>query len=160
MSRSTIHTLNYVPFLHFINSRDIPIFVRSGSVSPIRTNSIRRKYSRSNSQPAPTEDIELNYRRGSSHHSLRRNSGLRKISSQEQVNQLTRFLLLNEEPSMSGSSDSRRGSAGVHFSENVQIRLYRRKSVFNPSPRPDSKPRPRTLSGNGDFDSPSVFTFD
>ena len=60
----------------------------------------------------------------------------------------------------SGSSDSRRGSAGVHFSENVQIRLYRRKSVFNPSPRPNSKPRPRTLSGNGDFDSPSVFTFD
>ena len=99
-----------LPFLCFINSRDIPIFVRSGSVSPIRTNSIRRKYSRSNSQPTPTEDIELNYRRRSSHHSLRRNSGLRKISSQEQVNQLTRFLLLNEEPSMFNKSTPASGT--------------------------------------------------
>ena len=65
----------------------------------------------------------------------RSNSSPMKMNSQEQVNHLTRFLFLNEEtrlvkdPTKSSSrSGSRRGSFGVHFNENVQIRLFRRKS--------------------------------
>ena len=60
------------------------------------------------------------------------------MNSQEQVNQLTRFLFLNESSellkysSASSHSSSRRGSYGVHFNENVQIRLFRKKSECIP----------------------------
>ena len=74
--------------------------------------------------------------RNNSQQNSRRNSTV--MNSQEQVNQLTRFLFLNESSellkysSASSHSSSRRGSYGVHFNENVQIRLFRKKSECMP----------------------------
>jgi hypothetical protein len=109
---------------------------RSYSCSPIPTIKLENQL-RKLSNSHLTVSMHQSSRNNSQQNS-RRNSTVMKMDSQEQVNQLTRFLFLNEssellkDSSASSHSSSRRGSYGVHFNEKVQIRLFRKKSECIP----------------------------
>ena len=129
-SRPTETVLNFFDKVLLHNFRHKK--VRSYSCSPIPSIKLENQLRKLSNLGGSHLNVSMHQSsRNNSQQNSRRNSTV--MNSQEQVNQLTRFLFLNESSellkysSASSHSSSRRGSYGVHFNENVQIRLFRKK---------------------------------